>query len=105
MTLHPTTPHFKDNAHRALEDAQLQKALANTRTGFMDRRAAAVANLPEVDALRDSARDIKDHTLAHLDLYLEAYERKVAESGGHVHFARDAREACSVIVDICRTAG
>ena len=43
------------------------------------RRAAPPPStrLPEFEALRDSARDIKDHTLAHLDLYLEAYERKV----------------------------
>jgi L-lactate dehydrogenase complex protein LldF len=40
--------------------------------------------------LRDSARDIKNHTLAHLDLYLEAYAAKVEAAGGHVHFCRDA---------------
>ncbi len=48
------------------------------------------SKLPEFDALRDSARDIKNHTLQHLDLYLEAYEEKVKASGGHVHFARNA---------------
>ena len=59
----------------------------------MPRRAAAAERLPEFEALRDSARDIKNHTLAHLDLYLEAYERKVTEAGGQVHCARDAAEA------------
>ena len=105
MTLHPTTPHFKDNAHQALHDAQLQRALGNVRNGFIDKRAAAAARLPEFEALRDSARDIKNHTLAHLDLYLEAYEKKVVESGGHVHFARTAEEARDIIVGICRDKG
>jgi L-lactate dehydrogenase complex protein LldF len=77
MTQHPTSKHFKDNAHRALQNAQLQKALGHTRTGFIERRAQAASCLPEFDALRDSARDIKSHVLAHLDLYLEAYERQV----------------------------
>ena len=75
MTLHPTTPHFKDNAHQALKDAALQRALGNVRTGFIEKRAAAAARLPEFEALRDSARDIKNHTLAHLELYLAAYEK------------------------------
>ena len=105
MTLHPTTPHFKDNARQALGDAQLQRALGNVRNGFIDKRAAAASRLPEFDSLRDSARDIKNHTLAHLDLYLDAYEKKVVESGGHVHFARNADDACAIIVDICKAQG
>jgi L-lactate dehydrogenase complex protein LldF len=102
MTLHPTTPHFRDNAHRAMLDEQLQKALAKTRVGFIEKRALAAAKLPEFDQLRDSARDIKDHTLAHLDLYLEIFEQKVIEAGGHVHWARDAGEARKIIVDLCK---
>jgi L-lactate dehydrogenase complex protein LldF len=105
MTVHATSPHFKDNARAALADEQLQIALSKVRTGFIDKRAQAAARLPEFEDLRDSARDIKDHTLAHLDLYLEAYEAKVRASGGHVHFARDAAEARAIILDICQAAG
>ena len=105
MTVHTTSPAFKANAHAALGDAQLQKALGNVRAGFIDKRAKAAAKLPEFEALRDSARDIKDHALAHLDLYLEAYEAKVIACGGHVHFARTAEEANALVLDICRAAG
>ncbi|GAC1338297.1 MAG: LutB/LldF family L-lactate oxidation iron-sulfur protein [Beijerinckiaceae bacterium] len=102
MSVHATSPQFKENAHRALEDAPLQKALNNMRTGFIERRALAAAELPEFEALRDSARDIKKHTLQHLDLYLEAYEKKVTDSGGHVHFCRNAAEANEAVLAICR---
>jgi len=105
VSLHPTTPQFKDNAHHALHDAQLQKALGNVRNNFVERRAAAAARLPEFEALRDSARDIKKHVLAHLDLYLERYEDNVRASGGHVHFARTSQEACETILDICKSHG
>jgi L-lactate dehydrogenase complex protein LldF len=104
MTLIATTAKFKDNVHDALTDARLQGALAFSGN-FVARRAAAVARLPEFDALRDSARAIKDHTLAHLDLYLEAYERKVRASGGEVHYAQDAEEARAIIVDLCKSMG
>jgi L-lactate dehydrogenase complex protein LldF len=105
MTVHTTSPQFKKNAARALGDAQLQKALGNVKQGFIDKRQKAADKLPEFDALRDSARDIKNHTLRHLDLYLEAYESKVTASGGQVHFARNAEEARDIILGICRDAG
>jgi L-lactate dehydrogenase complex protein LldF len=104
MTVVATTPRFKANVHEALNDARLQGAMAFARN-FSGRRAAAAARLPEFEALRDSARAIKDHTLAHLDLYLEAYERKVVESGGHVHFAEDAEAARRIVVDLCKGLG
>ena len=72
MSVHNTTPRFKQNAREAMADAQLQRALGNVRVNFVERRAVAAERLPEFEALRDSARDIKNHTLAHLDLYLEA---------------------------------
>ena len=105
MSVHanPTSPQFKENAHAALADPQLQAAMAALRVGFQGRRRVAISHLPEFEALRDSARDIKNHTLAHLDLYLEAYEAKVIEAGGHVHYARDAAEARRIVLDIAKT--
>ncbi len=105
MSLHPTTPAFKENAHRALGDTELQKALGHVQGGFINKRAAAVERLPEFETLRESARDLKDHVLAHLDLYLEHYETQVRAAGGQVHFARTGEEACKTIVDICKAHG
>src|SRR5262245_47437777 len=98
-----TSPAFKQNSAAALAEQQLQKAVGNGRGGFIDKRRKAIDALPEFDKLRDSARDIKDHTLAHLDLYLEAYEEKVVESGGKVHWAETAEEARRIVLDICNS--
>jgi L-lactate dehydrogenase complex protein LldF len=100
-----TASQFTRDAHLALKDSQLQKALHSARGGFIAKRAAAAARLPEFEALRDSARDIKAHTLAHLDLYLEAYETKVTASGGVVHYARNAAAANEIVLEICRHHG
>ena len=99
-----TSPAFKENARGALADAKLQKALGNVRRGFIDKRQKAIDDLPEFERLRDSAKAIKDHTLAHLDLYLEAYESKVTQSGGQVHWCQTAEDARNTILDICRSA-
>jgi L-lactate dehydrogenase complex protein LldF len=96
---------FQRRVHAALADGRLQTSMANVKARFVDHRAAAVARLPEFDALRDAARDVKNHTLAHLDLYLEEFETKVREAGGHVHFARTSQEAQEIVVSICRARG
>lgn len=103
--MQPTSHNFKQNAAAALADEQLQRALGNVRGGFIARRAAAREALPEFDALCEQAKQIKDHTLAHLDLYLLAYERKVTEAGGHVHWAATAEDARRIVVGICQEAG
>lgn len=106
MTAHaPTSRHFKRNVAKALGDANLQRAMRSTQAGFVAKRATARAALPEFDSLRDAARDLKNHTLAHLDLYLERYEAEVTASGGHVHWAETAEDARRIVLDICRKAG
>lgn len=101
----PRSHDFKNNAAHALVDEPLKRALAGIKHGFVANRARARSNLPEFEQLRDEAKEIKNHTLAHLDLYLEAYEAKVLESGGHVHWASTAEEARQAILGICQKAG
>ena len=43
MTIHPTSTDFKENAHRALHDPQLQQALHHVRSEFIEKRAKAAA--------------------------------------------------------------
>ena len=100
-----TTAAFRENTAKALGDAKLRDALSKLTDGFPARRREAIARLPEFDALRDAARDIKDHVLANLDFYLEAFEARVVEAGGTVHWCRTAAEARTAILRICKTAG
>lgn len=104
MTASPAAD-FTRSVKTALADATLQRALRNVKRGFIVKRAAAKAKLPEFDALREEAAAVKDHTLVHLDLYLEAYERAVAASGGKVHHAVDAAEARDIVLRLCREDG
>lgn len=99
-----TSPYFKEKSSEALKDPNLQKAMGNVERGFIEKRAKAAVNLPEFEALRDRSKDIKDHVLDHLDLYLEAYEAKVQDSGGRVHWAAGAQDARNIILDICKRA-
>ncbi len=103
--LQPTTRRFLDNARRAVADPRIRAAMDHAQAGFVVKRARAAAALPEFDAIRDAARDIKDHVLANLDLYLERYEAQVTAAGGQVHWAETAEDARRIVLEICRTAG
>ncbi|MEZ5855329.1 MAG: LutB/LldF family L-lactate oxidation iron-sulfur protein [Hyphomicrobiaceae bacterium] len=99
-----TARAFKTNVKSALKDTQLQRALSGLPTGLVAQRAAARDRLPEFEALRDVGRDIRNHALAHLDLYLEAWESKATAAGAKVHWAPTAADARAIIGDICRDA-
>ena len=99
-----TSPAFKARAAKGMADDELQRTLALFQTGFSVRRAEAAARLPEFEALRDRAKEIKDHAVAHLDFYLERFEREVLASGGHVHWCETPEDARRTVLEICRTA-
>ncbi len=100
-----TSRTFRENASKALADTKLRDALAKLADGFPVKRREAKARLPEFEDLRDAARDIKHHTLANLDFYLEQFETRVIEAGGTVHWCRTAAEARTAILKICKQAG
>ncbi|MEQ1696264.1 MAG: LutB/LldF family L-lactate oxidation iron-sulfur protein [Hyphomicrobiaceae bacterium] len=102
--MNPTTADFKSNARAALGDAQLQRALGGLPGGLVAQRAAAKAGLPEFEQLRTIGRDVKNHMLANLDVYLARYEQKATENGAQVHWAQTAADARDIILKICRDA-
>jgi L-lactate dehydrogenase complex protein LldF len=98
-----TSHAFKSNVREALANPTLQTALGMAKTGFPLKRLAAIERLPEFEALREEGKRIKNHTLEHLDFYLEEFERNVIERGGQVHWCRTPHEARETILAICRS--
>ena len=70
-----------------------------------DKRDRAVAQVPEWEALRTAASQIKDHALAHLADYLERFEAAATANGVTVHWARDADEHNRIVAEILDQAG
>ena len=93
---------FLGAAGQALADPPLQAALVRLTGTLMAGNRRGFAALADSDALRDHAKRVKEHTLAHLDRYLEQLEASVQQLGGHVHWAATADDARRVIVEIAR---
>jgi L-lactate dehydrogenase complex protein LldF len=98
-------PAFPKAAREAVADTRLRGNLAHATGTIRDRRLAAVAELDDWARLREAGKQIKDHTLAHLDHYLRRLEERVTEAGGTVHWARDAAEANRIVAGLVRATG
>jgi L-lactate dehydrogenase complex protein LldF len=93
---------FHGAAGQALHDAPLQAALVRLTDTLMTANQRGFAALADSSQLRDHAKRIKEHTLAHLDRYLEQLEAAVQKTGGSVHWAATASDAREIILDIAR---
>ncbi len=104
MAAYLGTEDFVTHAKQALQDAPLQEALVLLTDNFAPRRVAAMAALGNAEALRTQARAIKEHTVAHLDMYLERFATQLQRVGVQVHWAEDAAEARQIIASIAQEA-
>src|SRR5579885_1864049 len=94
---------FERDSASALKNQKLQGALRNATDRFRTVREKATGEIKGWENLRIKAREIKKHTVEHLDQYLEILEENIMKAGGTVHWAKDGNEACSIILDIARS--
>ncbi len=70
--------------------------------GFTVKRNQLFAELPDGEALRDRAREIKEQVIGNLDLYLSQLEDNVVRLGGMVHWARTGKDARAIVLELAR---
>lgn len=98
-------PSFPKAARDAVHDVTLRANLRHATHTIRDKRAKAVAELEDWALLREAGKQIKNHTLRHLDRYLEQLESAVVAAGGTVHWAADAAEANRIVADLVKATG
>jgi len=67
-----------------------------------EKRDKATHGLPEWEALRQAASDIKDNVLSDLQRYLIQFEEKALANGVQVHWAADAKEHNEIVCSILK---
>ena len=95
------TPTFEESAKRSLANSQLRRNLGKATRTIREKRAAAVAEMPDWEELREAGR-AQVRVMRHLDEYLLQLEESVQRAGGHVHWARDAAEANRIIAQVAK---
>jgi L-lactate dehydrogenase complex protein LldF len=70
-----------------------------------DKRDKASKSVPDWEKLRETAHKIKRHTLANLPRYLEEFEKNARAKGVNIHYAYDANEHNSIVLNILKNKG
>jgi len=92
-------------AERFLAAPRHQKLHDERLWTLRQRRDGEMWNMPEWEEMRALASAIKEHTLTHLDTYLEMFEAKAKANGVVVHWARDAAEHNAIVADVLTRRG
>jgi L-lactate dehydrogenase complex protein LldF len=100
-----TSLKFRANAAEAVENPFLRAAMKNAADTFGTRRAAAFAAIPDLEALRDKASDIRMQVLDNLPALLEEFSANATRAGATVHRASDAAAAREMILAILEVRG
>ena len=99
-----TAPTFQIAAKSLLGDAQLRKNVRHATEVIQTKRGRVVSEMPDWQELREAGRRIREHTMEHLDVYLEQFEENCTRAGGVVHWARDGEEARQIVVRLATEA-
>jgi L-lactate dehydrogenase complex protein LldF len=91
-------------ARTLMGDSQLRKNVRHATDVIQNKRGMVVGEMPDWQDLRETGKRLREHTMKHLDFYLEQFERNCMAAGGVVHWARDAEEARAIVVGLARAA-
>ncbi|MBX5436449.1 MAG: iron-sulfur cluster-binding protein [Alicyclobacillaceae bacterium] len=86
-----------ERSRAALQNEFLRGAVRFTTERLRSRKRTATDELGRWEEWRERGRQIRSHTIEHLDYYLKRFADNVRAHGGHVHFAADGREAAAIV--------
>lgn len=79
-------------------DGGVRNSVRGGSAAGTDKRAKVLFDdFPDADRMRRLAGEVKQHTLDHLDQYLEKAEASLRSNGANVHYAWDAKAACNQV--------
>ncbi len=97
-----STETVKQRADLALNNEFLINAVKFTTERLRNGKANATKEHGNWEEWRERGRQIRLHTIAHLDYYLNEFANNARANGVHVHFADTAAEAVKITLDIAR---
>ncbi|AXC13631.1 putative L-lactate dehydrogenase, Iron-sulfur cluster-binding subunit YkgF [Acidisarcina polymorpha] len=98
LTDRPVDP--ESAAAKFIADTKHEETHDRLVWGMRMHRDEAARQIPGWEELRELASQIKEHTLTHLDQYLEQFEQNAIAHGVHVHWALDAAEHNDIVLSI-----
>ncbi|TKH41297.1 iron-sulfur cluster-binding protein [Paenibacillus terrae] len=97
---HSMSEKVKKRAELALNDDFLRNAVRFTTERLRNGKQAASEQHGNWEEWRERGRQIRLHTIAHLDYYLNLFVDNARANGVHIHFADTAADAVRMTLDI-----
>ncbi|MBE0339180.1 LutB/LldF family L-lactate oxidation iron-sulfur protein [Paenibacillus sp. 23TSA30-6] len=97
---HSMSQKVKKRAELALNDDFLRNAVRFTTERLRNGKQAASEQHGNWEEWRERGRQIRLHTIAHLDYYLNLFVDNARANGVHIHFADTAADAVRITLDI-----
>lgn len=97
--------NMRDEISEKLNDETLRGSLSRFAEAYPLARAKAYENVADIDALRNSVRDMKIDTVARIEEIADQFEAQVTARGGKVFRAKDGDALKSYLLDLCRARG
>jgi L-lactate dehydrogenase complex protein LldF len=91
---------IQQRIHQALKDDFLRAAVRFTADRLKNNKRNATEELGRWEEWRERGRQIRAHTIAHLDYYVKQFADQVRNAGGRVYFAANAQEAVQMTLSI-----
>ncbi|MFC6334104.1 LutB/LldF family L-lactate oxidation iron-sulfur protein [Paenibacillus septentrionalis] len=93
----------KARAQLALNNDFLRQAVRFTTERLRSGRLKAAGEQGNWEEWRERGRNIRLHTIAHLDYYLHQFAEQARKSGAYIHFADTAQEAVELSLQIAKS--
>ncbi|MGZ7442225.1 LutB/LldF family L-lactate oxidation iron-sulfur protein [Paenibacillus sp. TH7-28] len=90
----------KKRAELALNNDFLRKAVRFTTERLRNGKKKASEDHGHWEEWRERGRQIRLHTIAHLDYYLNRFAEQARANGAHIHFAATGEEAVRIALEI-----
>lgn len=93
---------FKQAVKTELKDEFMRGAVSSAQDRLRERKIKTQEELGNWEEWRNHSEEIRQHTLANLDYYLNMLAENVAAKGGHVFFAETAEDANQYVQKVLR---
>ncbi|MBP2635270.1 MAG: lutB 2 [Firmicutes bacterium] len=96
---------IKQEIEQKLNDDILRQALARFAEAYPQSRAKAYENVADIEALRDSVKQMKEHTVANLEAIVDQFEAEAQKRGAKVFRAATGDELKQYLINLCHEKG
>ena len=93
---------IKKRITKALKDEHLTRAVLKSTTLSVKKRDNLVADMPNFEGVRESAREVRQRSIDNFQAYSEQFADRFTAAGGKIHHASTSKDACDIVLNLLK---